>query len=112
MHKERTLQTILTRKQFQVAILVASGIKNSEIAMILGTTEHVVKNIMRDVYERSGCSNRVELALLRVHEKELGMYDEDAFHTEVAALRTLIVTVEEELVVDLPFMARENSAVL
>ncbi len=42
---------------------VAEGCKNSEIADSLGTTEHVVKNYLRLIYDRLGLWNRVELAL-------------------------------------------------
>ncbi len=43
--------------------LVAQGLKNSEIAEIIGTTEHVVKNYMRIIYNKLGFHNRVEIAL-------------------------------------------------
>jgi DNA-binding NarL/FixJ family response regulator len=51
---------------------VAEGCKNSEIARALGTTEHVVKNYLRLIYDKLGLWNRVELALwyeARRHEQ-------------------------------------------
>lgn len=42
---------------------VAEGCKNREIADSLGTTEHVVKNYLRVIYDKLGLWNRVELAL-------------------------------------------------
>src|SRR3979411_1328125 len=42
---------------------VAEGCKNREIADSLGTTEHVVKNYLRLIYDKLGLWNRVELAL-------------------------------------------------
>ena len=42
---------------------VAEGCKNREIADSLGTTEHVVKNDLRLIYDKLGLWNRVELAL-------------------------------------------------
>jgi len=42
---------------------VAEGCKNREIAASLGTTEHVVKNYLRLIYDKLGLWNRVELAL-------------------------------------------------
>jgi len=42
---------------------VAEGCKNREIADALGTTEHVVKNYLRLIYDKLGLWNRVELAL-------------------------------------------------
>ena len=41
----------------------AEGCKNREIADSLGTTEHVVKNYLRLIYDKLGLWNRVELAL-------------------------------------------------
>ncbi len=52
--------------------LVAEGHKNREIANALGTTEHVVKNDLRVIYDKLGFWNRVELALwyeARQHEQ-------------------------------------------
>lgn len=42
---------------------VAEGRKNREIADALGTTEHVIKNDLRMIYDKLGFWNRVELAL-------------------------------------------------
>jgi DNA-binding NarL/FixJ family response regulator len=50
-------------RQQQVIELVAQGLKNSEVADAIGTTEHVVKNHLRMIYDKLGLWNRVELAL-------------------------------------------------
>jgi len=42
---------------------VAEGLKNKEVAEAIGTTEHVVKNYLRVIYDKLGLWNRVELAL-------------------------------------------------
>jgi DNA-binding NarL/FixJ family response regulator len=58
------------REQFIIQ-RVAEGCKNREIADSLGTTEHVVKNYLRSIYDKLGLWNRVELALwyeARQHE--------------------------------------------
>lgn len=110
MHGKLTLQDCLTPKQFRVALLVTSGLKNSEIGMILGTTENMIKNILRDIYDRSGCSNRVELALLMVHEAETGMYDGQILGRDVAALRRLVRELDQELaIIELTAAGRGNS---
>jgi DNA-binding CsgD family transcriptional regulator len=96
MDNKLTLQDVLTPKQFRVALLVTSGLKNLEIAMILGTTENMIKNILRNVYDRSGCSNRVELALLLVHEAETGMYDRCNLGREIGTLRNLVRGLDED----------------
>ena len=59
-------------RQRQVIELVAQGLKNSEVADLIGTTEHVVKNHLRLIYDKLGLWNRVELALwyeARRHEE-------------------------------------------
>jgi DNA-binding CsgD family transcriptional regulator len=86
-------------KQFRVALLVTSGMKNRDIAMILRTTENMVKNILRDIYDRSGCSNRVELAVLMIHEAKTGMYEEERIDRELGTLRSLTDGIDEELTV-------------
>lgn len=70
-----TLMDLLTPRQFTVAILLAWGLKNAEIATRLGTTEYTVKNYVKDIYDRAGCWNRVEVALRYVYENHSGMYD-------------------------------------
>jgi DNA-binding NarL/FixJ family response regulator len=50
-------------RQHQIIELVAQGLKNSEVAEIIGTTEYVVKNYLRVIFDKLGLWNRVELAL-------------------------------------------------
>ncbi|HXY03535.1 MAG TPA: LuxR C-terminal-related transcriptional regulator [Terriglobales bacterium] len=50
-------------REQRVIELVAQGLKNSEVAESIGTTEHVVKNYLRAIYDKLGLWNRVELAL-------------------------------------------------
>ena len=42
---------------------VTQGMKNKEIATRVGTTEQVVKNYLRKVYDKLGVADRLELAL-------------------------------------------------
>lgn len=56
-------QSHLTQRQLRVVELVAEGLTNREIAQQIGTSEYVVKNYLRAIYDRLGFSNRVELAL-------------------------------------------------
>ncbi len=53
----------LSQKQYRVTEMVAQGMKNSEIAALLGIRVHVVRNYVSAVYDKIGVSNRVELAL-------------------------------------------------
>lgn len=52
-----------SEREQRVIALVAQGLKNSEVAEAIGTTEHVVKNYLRVIYDKLGLWNRVELAL-------------------------------------------------
>jgi DNA-binding NarL/FixJ family response regulator len=59
------------QREQRVIALVAQGLKNREVAANIGTTEHVVKNYLRVIYDKLGLWNRVELALwyeARLHE--------------------------------------------
>jgi DNA-binding NarL/FixJ family response regulator len=66
----RTLLELLTPRLFEVVGLVATGHKNSEIAREMRISELVVKQI----YDRAGCWNRLELALRYTYEFERGLY--------------------------------------
>jgi DNA-binding NarL/FixJ family response regulator len=54
---------IPSEREQRVIQLVAQGLKNREVADEIGTTEHVVKNYLRVIYDKLGLWNRVELAL-------------------------------------------------
>jgi len=83
-----SLMSVLTPQQFRATILVTIGLKNAEIAEFLGTTELVVKNIVRAIFDRAGCWNRVELALRFVCESESRVYDQVKLRNEIAELET------------------------
>jgi DNA-binding CsgD family transcriptional regulator len=53
----------LTAKEIQVAMLVWRGQTNREIASVIGTTEQVVKNYLRNTFDKVGVWSRLELAL-------------------------------------------------
>ena len=53
----------LTAKEVQVAGLVWEGRTNRDIAQALGTTEQVVKNYLRNTFDKLGVWSRLELAL-------------------------------------------------
>ena len=60
---ERYGNRIPSQREQRVIELVAQGLKNREVAHEIGTTEHVVKNYLRVIYDKLGLWNRVELAL-------------------------------------------------
>jgi DNA-binding NarL/FixJ family response regulator len=56
----------LTPKETQVAALVWEGQTNREIAKAIGTTEQVVKNYLRNTFDKLGVWSRLELAMRAV----------------------------------------------
>ncbi len=61
----------LTPREMQIVALIVQGCKNKEIASRLGVTEQVVKNYLRSVYDKTGVSDRLELALFTIHHRTL-----------------------------------------
>jgi DNA-binding NarL/FixJ family response regulator len=53
----------LTDKEMHVAALVWEGQTNREIASVIGTTEQVVKNYLRNTFDKLGVWSRLELAI-------------------------------------------------
>jgi DNA-binding NarL/FixJ family response regulator len=61
----------LTPKEMQIVALIVQGCKNKEIATQLGTKEQVIKNYLRSIYDKTGVSDRLELALFTIHHRIL-----------------------------------------
>ena len=54
---------LLTQKEIEIAALVFRGRTNPDIANHIGTTEQMVKNHLRRVFDKHGVWNRLELAV-------------------------------------------------
>ena len=61
----------LTPKELQIVALIVQGCKNKDIAMQLNTKEQVIKNYLRSIYDKTGVSDRLELALFTLHHRLL-----------------------------------------
>ena len=61
----------LTPKEMRIVALIVQGCKNREIASRLKTTEQVIKNYLRSIYDKTGVSDRLELALFTIHHRAL-----------------------------------------
>jgi DNA-binding NarL/FixJ family response regulator len=61
----------LTPKELRIVALVSQGGKNKVIAARLGTKEQVIKNHLRNIYDKMGVSDRLELALFTRHHRAL-----------------------------------------
>jgi DNA-binding NarL/FixJ family response regulator len=55
----------------QVAGLVWQGLTNREIARTIRTTEQVVKNYLRNTFDKLGVWSRLELAIYRSWRRRL-----------------------------------------
>lgn len=60
-------KTRISDKELLIISCVTQGMRNKEIAVELGTTEQVVKNYLRKIYDKLGVSDRLELALYCIH---------------------------------------------
>ena len=61
----------LTPKEMKIVALIVQGCKNREIGLRLGTTEQVIKNYLASIYDKTGVSDRLELALFTIHHRTL-----------------------------------------
>jgi DNA-binding NarL/FixJ family response regulator len=56
-------QPRLSAKEHAIIYCITQGKRNKEIATQIGTTEQVIKNYLRKIYDKLGVSDRLELAL-------------------------------------------------
>ena len=61
----------LTDRELRIIAAVVQGYKNRDIAMQLYTSEQMVKNSMRNIFDKIGVSDRLELALFVLHHRIL-----------------------------------------
>jgi len=67
-------QLRLSEKEMLIISGVTQGLKNKDIAVQVGTTEQVVKNYLRKIYDKLGVADRLELALYSMHRRLLDGY--------------------------------------
>jgi DNA-binding NarL/FixJ family response regulator len=67
-------QLRLSDKEMMIIGGVTQGMKNKEIACEVGTTEQVVKNYLRKIYDKLHVADRLELALYSMHHRLLDGY--------------------------------------
>jgi len=74
----------LSEKELSIIACITRGMRNKEIAYQIGTTEQVIKNYLRKVYDKLGVSDRLELALYCLHHKIL-QHDQNEMPVPVMA---------------------------
>ncbi|MFB3855204.1 MAG: response regulator [Vicinamibacterales bacterium] len=57
----------LTQRELQIIAAIADGGTNKDIGRQFGLTEQTVKNHLSHIYDKTGVSNRLELALYALH---------------------------------------------
>ena len=62
-------QPRLSPKEHAIIYCITQGKRNKEIASQIGTTEQVIKNYLRKIYDKLGVSDRLELALYCLHHQ-------------------------------------------
>jgi len=61
----------LSDRELRIISAVVQGYKNRDIAMQLYTSEQMVKNALRNIFDKIGVSDRLELALFTIHHRIL-----------------------------------------
>jgi len=70
------MSSLITLKEQRIIALVADGLRNTDIAKIIGTTENVVKNYLRTIFDKTGTWTRLELALWHLKNSDPLLFDE------------------------------------
>jgi len=61
----------LSDRELRIIAAVVQGYKNRDIANQLFTSEQMVKNALRNIFDKIGVSDRLELALFTIHHRIL-----------------------------------------
>jgi len=61
---------LLTKREDELVRLVAEGLTNRDISRQMGLTEHTVRNYLFRIFNKLGTSNRLELALYVIKQRE------------------------------------------
>lgn len=62
----------LTRREQEMLALVVSGYTNKDIAQKCSLSEDTVKHHLTSIFDKTGVSNRLELALFAIHHRLVG----------------------------------------
>jgi len=57
----------LTPKEMRIVALIVRGYRNRGIASRLKTSEQVIKNYLRSIFNKTGVGDRLELAMFTIH---------------------------------------------
>jgi len=74
-HLREPQGVVLTRREREIVRHVALGLRNAEVAQLLGITEVTVKTHLNNVFQKLGFRDRVELALYAVRTGIIGVHE-------------------------------------
>jgi DNA-binding NarL/FixJ family response regulator len=83
------VQPKLSKKELAIISCITRGMRNKEIAYQIGTTEQVIKNYLRKIYDKLGVSDRLELALYCLHHELLKKYVQEPDTTAFPLTKTV-----------------------
>jgi len=66
-------RSLLSPREREIVNLTAQGFKNSDMAAKLSLSEQTIKNHLHNIFEKLGVSDRLELALLAVEHRLVGV---------------------------------------
>jgi DNA-binding CsgD family transcriptional regulator len=81
-----SLADLLEPMQFKAMLLVTCGLENHQIAQCLRTTEHTIRNVLRNCYQRTGCGNIDELVRRYFCEEATGLLELGRLQRELAEI--------------------------
>jgi DNA-binding NarL/FixJ family response regulator len=67
----------LTKRESEIAVVVAEGKSNKEIARILNITEGTVKIHLHNIFQKLGIMNRMALMVKILREEVMGIAGEE-----------------------------------
>ena len=65
----RSEKLLLSDRELEVVQLVAQGFRNKEIGIKLFISDQTVKNHLRNIFDKTGVSDRLELVLYAIHHR-------------------------------------------
>lgn len=71
------VMTLLSKREEEIARLVAAGLSNRDVADKLGLSQHTVKNSLSRSFEKIGISTRIELVLYILSQAKPSETDND-----------------------------------
>ena len=69
--------TVLSKREEEIARLVATGLSNRDVSDKLGLSPHTVKNCLSRIFEKLGISTRIELVLYVLGQAKPSEADND-----------------------------------